>query len=226
MLKARVLDRGARFPLLLLAAFAAIWGALAVAPRYRQDWLLENVLVLAAIPLLAFSYRRLRLSNAAYLALFAFLVCHEIGAHYTYSEVPYEQWLSQIGVSLAWLGRNSYDRLVHFLYGLLVTPAAAELLAAVASPRGIWRWVLPVSFMMSHSLLYELIEWAAAMTFGGDLGVAYLGTQGDPWDAQRDMLAATLGSIVAMTTLLLAGRGNSRTRAHIMHPMSSRDNSG
>jgi len=202
------LHRGARFPLLLLAVFAMIWIALAVAPRYRQDWLLENGLVLAAVPWLAYSYRRLRLSNAAYLALFVFLTCHEIGAHYTYSEVPYEQWLSHIHVSLAWLGRNSYDRLVHFLYGLLVTPAAAELLTAVAPLRGIWRWILPVSFIMSHSLLYELIEWAAALTFGGDLGAAYLGTQGDPWDAQRDMLAATLGSMVAMTALLIAERGN------------------
>lgn len=196
-----------RFPLLLLAAFVAIWIALAIAPLYRQDWLLENMLVLIAVPLLVYGYRRLRLSNMAYLALFGFFVCHEVGAHYTYSKVPYEQWLSHVGVSLAWLGRNSYDRLVHFLYGLWVTPAAAELFAAVAPPRGLWRWILPVSFIMSHSLLYELIEWAAAMAFGGDLGVAYLGTQGDPWDAQHDMLAATLGSMVAMTVLLIARRG-------------------
>ena len=208
MHESRGWHRSTRFPLLLLVAFAAIWGALAIAPRYRQDWLLENVLVVAAIPLLVYGYRRLRLSNAACLALFVFFTCHEIGAHYTYSEVPYEQWLSHVNVSLTWLGRNSYDRLVHFLYGLLVIPAAAEWLAAVAPTRGIWRWILPVSFIMSHSLLYELIEWAAAMAFGGDLGAAYLGTQGDPWDAQRDMLAATLGSMVAMTAWLIAGREN------------------
>lgn len=196
-----------RLPLLLLAAFAAIWIALAIAPLYRQDWLLENALVLIAVPLLVYGYRRIRLSNAAYLALFVFFACHEVGAHYTYSKVPYESWLSHVGLSLAWLGRNSYDRLVHFLYGLLVTPAAAELFAAVAPPRGIWRGILPVSFIMSHSLLYELIEWAAATVFGGDLGMAYLGTQGDPWDAQHDMLAATVGSVVAMTLLLIARRG-------------------
>lgn len=199
--------RSAHFPLFLLAAFVAIWSALAIAPTFRQDWLLENGLVMAAVPLLVYGYRRLRLSNAAYLALFVFFVFHEIGAHYTYSAVPYERWLSHLDMSLAWLGRNSYDRLVHFLYGLLVTPAAAELLAAVAPARGIWRWILPVSFIMSHSLLYELIEWAAAMLFGGDLGVAYLGTQGDPWDAQHDMLAATLGGMTTMTVLWVARRG-------------------
>lgn len=199
---------GPRFPLLLLAAFAAIWIALAIAPLYRQDWLLENALVLIAVPLLIYGYRRMRLSNAAYLALFVFFVFHEVGAHYTYSKVPYESWLARLDLSLAWLGRNSYDRLVHFLYGLLVTPAAAELFAAVAPPRGIWRGILPVSFIMSHSLLYELIEWAAATAFGGDLGMAYLGTQGDPWDAQHDMLAATVGSVVAITVLLIARHGH------------------
>lgn len=200
-------QRSPRLPLALLAAFAAIWIALAVAPLYRQDWLLENALVLIAVPLLVYGYRRLRFSNAAYLALFVFFVFHEVGAHYTYSKVPYDAWLAHLGISLAWLGRNSYDRLVHVLYGLLVTPAAAELFAAVAPPRGIWRGILPASFIMSHSLLYELIEWAAASVFGGDLGMAYLGTQGDPWDAQHDMLGATLGSVASMTILLIARRG-------------------
>lgn len=191
------------FALILLALFAAIWVALAISPLYRMDWLLENMLVLIAVPLLVLGYRRMQLSNAAYAAIFIFLVFHEVGAHYTYSKVPYGQWLSQLPIASLSTPRNDYDRWAHFLYGLLITPAAAELISRYAHPRGIWRWLLPVSFIMSHSLLYELIEWWAAIVFGGDLGVAYLGTQGDPWDAQRDMSAATIGSVITMTAIYL-----------------------
>ena len=81
-----------------------------------------------------------------------------------------------------------------------------ELSAARAQPRGIWRWILPASFVLSHAALYELIEWAAAILFGGDLGQAYLGTQGDPWDAHQDILLALLGNLVAMPFLSLLRR--------------------
>ena len=190
------------FVLGLLAAFAAIWTALALAPWYRQDWLLENMLVFAALPLLAWGYRTLPFTRGTYACLFVFLVLHAIGAHYTYSEVPYDRAFEAVtGASLnALLGweRNHYDRMVHFLYGLLVTPAAIEILQARAPPRGLWRWLLPVCFMMSHSVLYEAIEWLAAEVFGGDLGQAYLGTQGDVWDAQKDSLLATAGSVASV----------------------------
>ena len=191
-----------RFVLGLLAAFLALWAGLAVAPWYRQDWLLENLLVFVALPLLAWGYRTLPFSRVAYACLFVFFVLHEIGAHYTYSEVPYDRAFEALtGTTLnALLGweRNHYDRVIHFLYGLLVTPAAIEILQARATPRGLWRWLLPVCFIMSHSVLYELIEWLAAVVFGGDLGQAYLGTQGDVWDAQKDSLLATAGSVVAV----------------------------
>jgi putative membrane protein len=191
-----------RFVLGLLIAFAVIWTALAISPWYRQDWLLENMLVFAALPLLAWGFRTLPFTRGTYACLFVFLVLHEIGAHYTYSEVPYDRAFEAVtGASLdALLGweRNHYDRAIHFLYGLLVTPAAIEILQARAPPRGLWRWLLPVCFMMSHSVLYEMIEWLAAVVFGGDLGQAYLGTQGDVWDAQKDSLLATAGSVAAV----------------------------
>jgi putative membrane protein len=197
---------------MLLLVFAAIWIALAIAPRYRQDWLLENVAVLLAVPILVWSFHRVRLSNGSYAAIFVFLVLHEIGAHYTYSEVPYDRWIRSVsGLSpdqVLGLTRNHYDRAIHFLYGLLVTPAAAELLAARSPPQGIWRWILPVSFVMSNSVVYELAETAAALVFGGDLGVAYLGTQGDQWDAQHDMALAALGSVLAMAWIGVRSRRN------------------
>ena len=195
----------ATLPLALLVVYAAIWTALAIAPWYRQDWLLENLVVAIALPLLVVGYRHLRFSNGSYVAIFLFLVLHAIGAHYTYAEVPYDRWAQHaMGMSIdALFGfeRNHYDRAVHFLYGLLVTPAAVELLAWAASPRGPWRWLLPLTFMMSHSVAYELVEWAAAIMFGGDLGVAYLGTQGDVWDAQKDMLLASLGCVIALMSI-------------------------
>src|SRR5512139_57092 len=199
----------ARFGLTLLVLFALAATALGVAPRYRQDWLLENLIVLIAVPLMVLGWRHLRFSRGAYLALFAFLLLHEVGAHYTYSEVPYDEAFVRLtGHSLnAWLGlhRNHFDRAVHFLYGVLVTPMAIELFAHRSPPRGIWRWILPVCFVMSHSVIYELVEWLAALRFGGELGTAYLGTQGDPWDAQQDMALAALGSVLSMG--LLAWRG-------------------
>lgn len=187
----------------LLALYLAWWSLLAIAPSYRQDWLLENVLVFVGVPLLVVFHRRF--SDPALTCLAVFFALHALGAHYTYSEVPYDAWWrAAFGESLnAQLGfeRNHYDRLVHFLYGLLVTPAAVDLLDARAPQSGIWRWLLPFLFMTAHSTIYEVIEWSAAMAFAGDLGQAYLGTQGDVWDAQRDSALAMLGAVIALALL-------------------------
>lgn len=199
-----------RYPALLLAAFAALWLAFAIAPVYRQDWLLENLLVFVAVPILVATSGRLRFSDATYTCLFLFFALHSLGAHYTYSLVPYDDWFRSLtGQSLnALLGfeRNHYDRLVHFLYGLLITPAAVELFAHYARYPRSWAVLFPFLFMAAHSTIYELIEWGAALVFGGDLGQAYLGTQGDVWDAQKDMALAMSGSVLALIVLAVAGR--------------------
>lgn len=199
-------DWRGRVPGALLVLFAVAWLALGYAPRYRQDWLLENVLVLVAIPVLVWTHRRMPLGNGLCLGLFVFGLLHEVGAHYTYSEVPYDAWLTSL---LGWspneafgFGRNHYDRLIHLAYGLLVTPVAMHLIEARARPTGAWRWLLPVAFISSHSALYELIEGAAAAVFGGELGMAYLGTQGDVWDAHHDMALAMAGSAISASWLL------------------------
>jgi len=211
-----------RYPLVLLVLFCVIFAALAIAPAYRQDWLLENVLVLVAVPLLVLTYRRLRFSNFAYTCLFIFFLLHEIGAHYTYSEVPWREWLATMTGGYPGTGamavRNHFDRLVHFSYGLLVMPAAWELLQARAAPRGIWRYLLPVLFLVSHSVIYELIEWGAAIVFGGDLGAAYLGTQGDEWDAQKDMALAALGAVAGLLLVLLRCRWSDPSDLAVPNP--------
>lgn len=187
----------------MLGLYVVWWSLLAIAPRYRQDWLLENVLVFVGLPLLVVFHRRF--SDLALTFLTVFFALHALGAHYTYSEVPYDAWWeAAFGESLnAQFGfeRNHYDRLVHFSYGLLVTPAAIDLLDARAPQSGIWRWLLPFLFMTAHSTIYEVIEWSAAMLFAGDLGQAYLGTQGDVWDAQRDSALAMFGTLIALLWL-------------------------
>ncbi len=199
-----------RFPLTLLVLLAILGIALGIAPRYRSDWLLENALAAAAVIVLVLTWRAFPLSKISYGLIFAFLVLHEIGAHYTYSEVPYDAWFARLtGRGLnQWLGleRNHYDRLVHFSYGFLLAYPMRELFVRVADARGFWGYVLPLDVVMSTSMLYELFEWLAAEVFGGDLGVAYLGTQGDQWDAQKDMLLATLGSVLSLTIAALVHR--------------------
>lgn len=195
------------YPIVLLIAFAVVWILLAIAPSYRQDWLLENVVVFATVPLFVATAKHLRFSNLAYTLLFVFLCAHEIGAHYTYSLVPYEKVVHSItGTSLSELfafKRNHYDRLVHFLFGLLLLPLADELFRARAPARGLWAFLLPVLFIESQSAIYELIEWFAAVVFGGELGLAYLGAQGDAWDGQRDMALALTGAVLAQSALTL-----------------------
>jgi len=195
--------RGALVPA-LFAIYVVTWLGLAVAPRFRQDWLLENLLVFGAVPWLLHRWRTAPFSGFAWVALFAFFMLHAIGAHYTYSEVPYDAWWSALlgqplDGSATGAARNHFDRVVHFCYGLCVAPAAVELIGRAVRPRGVWRWLLPWSFLCAHSVIYELIEWAAATIFGGDLGVAYLGTQSDVWDAQKDMALATVGAAIGVT---------------------------
>lgn len=197
------------FPALLLGAFGVWFVAWGLAPSFREDWLLENLLVFAAVPALVWAYPRLRFSNGVYLGLFVFLCLHEVGAHYTYSLVPYREWIPALAVT----ERNHYDRLVHFCYGLLVTPALFQVFQVYSPGRAAWRWLLPATSMFGHSVIYEGVEWAAAEIFGGELGVAYLGTQGDPWDAQKDMALAALGTTLSLCTIALrAKRAGSASR--------------
>jgi putative membrane protein len=192
-----------RYVSVLALLFAILWVALAVHPWYRSDWLIENVLTFAAIVLLAATYRVFKLSRVSYTLIFMFLCLHTVGAHYTYAEVPYDKWWAAItgetfNQMVGWQ-RNNFDRIVHFSYGALLAYPVREMFLRVANVRGFWGYFLPLDLTMSTSMLYELIEWLAAEVFGGDLGVAYLGTQGDVWDAQKDMAFASLGALITMT---------------------------
>ena len=186
----------------LAILLAALWVPLAFHPFDRSDWWLENALTFIGVGLLVATHRVFPLSRVSYTTLFVFFCLHSVGAHYTYAEVPYDEaWRNLTGHSLnealGW-ERNNYDRVVHFAYGLLLAYPIREVFLRIANVRGFWGYFLPLDLTMSTSALYELIEWGAALVVGGDLGQAYLGTQGDEWDAHKDMALASLGALISM----------------------------
>ena len=186
----------------LSAWYGLLWIVLAIAPRDRQDWLLENLLALSAVATLVATYRRFQFSTPSYVLITAFLSLHAVGAHYTYAEVPFGFGLQQaFGLS-----RNPFDRLVHFAYGLLLAYPLRELLIRLAGVQGLWSYYLPVSGMLAQSGLFEIVEALVAEIVSPELGAAYLGMQGDQWDAQKDMLAAFAGALLCMVVLLVCAR--------------------
>lgn len=192
-----------RYFLILSLIFFVVFMTLSISPYDRADWALENVLVLGFVTIMALSYRKFQLSRISYSLIFVFLCLHEIGAHYTYAKVPYDTFfISHLSFSLnEYMGwdRNHFDRLVHFLYGLLLAYPIRELYCRVANVSGFWSYFFPLELTMAASMMFELFEWGAAEFFGGDLGMAYLGAQGDIWDAHKDMALASLGAFVAMS---------------------------
>lgn len=152
-----------------------------------------------AVPLILITGHWFKLSNVSYTLITIFMILHVIGAHYTYSEVPFGYTLQK------WLGadRNMYDRLVHFSYGFLLAYPVREMFIRLAHAKGIWSYFFPVDITFALSAVYEIIEWRTAANVDLSAGLAFLGSQGDIWDAQKDMLMAGIGAIIAMAVVLL-----------------------
>ncbi len=188
-----------RYQKFLLLAFVSVWIWAAISPRYREDWLLENLLVFIFVPIILLISRYFRLSNLSYTLITVFMSLHVFGSHYTYSEVPLGYELQQ------WLGasRNMYDRFVHFLFGLLLAYPMREMFLRIARTEGIWGYFLPIVLVLALSAGYEIIEWLVAAKVDPSAGLAFLGTQGDIWDGQKDMLLAGIGATLAMTFVAL-----------------------
>ncbi|WP_255474289.1 DUF2238 domain-containing protein [Pontibacter qinzhouensis] len=165
------------------------------------NWLLENTLTLSMVICLVAFYNILRFSDTAYTLIFLFLLLHVYGSQYQYAENPFGEWLKN-ELNLA---RNHYDRFVHLGFGLLLAYPMHEVLAFGFRVRPPYSYILPVEITLSLSALYELVEWMVAdLVFKGDeQAMAYLGTQGDVWDAQKDMGLAVLGAAVAMAVTYL-----------------------
>lgn len=187
-----------RFVAALGLVLAAIVVRSGLGSHYPDDWWLENVMVAAAVALIAATYRAAPLSRTSYVLLLVFMALHEVGAHWTFAEVPYDRWWQVLfGVTLnevLCFERNHYDRLVHLSYGLLVITPVREVLErwlGLGGAKGAFvAWV----FLFASAALYEQIEWLAALVVGGELGMAYLGTQGDVWDGHKDTALAVAGA--------------------------------
>jgi putative membrane protein len=199
-------DRG--YTILLAGVFAIIFVLLAIAPLNRHDWALENLLVVVFALALLWSRSRFQLSKLSVTLIFIFLSVHEVGAHYTYSKVPYDQWAEALfGTSITeffGFSRNHFDRLEHFFYGALLAYPMREGYVRLQGLRGRMTYTIPITITLAFSAMYEIFEWWAAEIAGGELGVAYLGTQGDVWDAQKDMALAGFGAILTMAAAFYA----------------------
>ena len=186
-----------RYHWFLLITFLILWVILAIRPLYRHDWILENILVVLFVPIAIFSARYFRLSDFSYTLITVFLILHIVGAHYTYEKVPFGYTLS----SAFGATRNHYDRIVHFAFGFLLSYPIREMFLRIASVRGFWGYLLPLDLTLSMSAIFELFEWAVAAIVNPTAGLAYLGSQGDIWDAQKDMALAGLGAVITMSVI-------------------------
>ena len=188
----------------LFGAYLLLWIGLAISPVNRHDWLLENLLAFLAVALLIATYRRFPFSNLSYILITVFMTLHAIGAHYTYEQVPLGFWIKD----LFHLSRNHFDRVVHFAFGLLLAYPIREVFVRTTHVAGGWTYIIPVVLLLAFSGFFEIIESWVAQIVSPELGDAYLGTQGDIWDAQKDMTAAFCGALLSMgfTAVWLARR--------------------
>jgi putative membrane protein len=182
----------------LAIAVGVLFVALGIAPKTdRGTWAGEVAPVAIALPLLAWTYRRFRFTDLAYRLMALHAVVLIVGGHYSYAEVPLGHWVRDA----LDLSRNHYDRLGHFMQGFVPAIVARELLVRTSPLRpGGWLFALVSLAVLGISALYEIIEWWSAVLLAGG-AVAFLGTQGDVWDAQWDMFLALCGAVTAQLVL-------------------------
>jgi len=190
-------------PLSPIAAYALL-GLVLVAlvgsgihPEDQLTWFMEIIWVVAAIPALVLTYKKFPLTRLLYVLIAVHCLILILGGLYTYAKVPLGFWMQE------WFSfeRNHYDRLGHFAQGFVPAILARELLLRHTPLKpGAWLNYLCVAAALSFSAFFEMIEWWAALIFGGDAD-AFLATQGDPWDTQWDMFLAMVGALLALALL-------------------------
>ncbi len=195
--EARTNTRPSRYELFLLLSLAPLLVWSGIAPHDRFTWILEVFPILIGVPALIFLYPKLRFTPLVYTLIWIHACILMLGGHYTYARVPLGFWMEQ------WLGfqRNNYDRIGHLAQGFIPAMVAREVFIR-RSPLGRTRWLpfVTVCVCLAFSAFYELIEfWTALAT--GEGATDFLGTQGDPWDTQWDMMLALIGAIAALVLL-------------------------
>ena len=217
----RTLTQHARVPLLLLAVFGLVAAAtLWAPPAGRTSWLLEVGPGLVGVAVLVAVYRRFPMSLMVYGLVFAHVLILVYGGYYTYALTPLGNW----GRDTFHLARNHYDRVGHFALGAFPAFTIREvLLRRTPLVRGGWLNFLVLSVVLAIAAFWELIEWWTTLLAAPEVGTAFLGTQGDPWDTQWDMLWALIGAAVALS-LFSRAHDRSMTRVPaIVPPGTARD---
>lgn len=184
----------------LLGWYILFWTAMAIAPMDPPTWLLTNVLPVVFVGVLIATHRSFPLSDVSYVVITFFLCLHAIGAHYTYANVPFGFWLEDF------LGfhRNHFDRIVHFSFGFLMIYPLRELLVRSARITGFWAYTLSLSVVMACAGMWEVLESWVARIASPELGQAALGSQGDIWDAQKDIASAFYGAVLCIMLIVAA----------------------
>jgi len=181
--------------LLAVGAVLLIWSG--IDPADRTTWILEVFPIFIAVPVLLATARRFPLTPLAYRLIFVHALILMLGGHYTYAQVPLGFWMQRVfGFS-----RNHYDRIGHLAQGFVPAIIAREILVRRSPLRpGKWLFVIVLCVCLAISACYEFIEWWSAL-IGGSAADAFLGTQGDPFDTQADMLMALIGAFLAQALL-------------------------
>lgn len=175
--------------------YLAEFALLAIAPIDRQTWFIENVTVWIIVAVLSLLYwRGVRFSNTAYLMMSILIYLHTIGGHYTFEKVPFG-WVTEN----FHFARNHFDRIAHFSVGFYAYAIGEWLYARRLVVNRFLLFTYPVFVIATVAMTYELVEWVYASQSDPLAGAAYLGSQGDIWDAQKDMLSDTLGALIAMS---------------------------
>lgn len=182
-----------KFPHYLLILYIIVFTVLGINPYGREIWFAENIPIILIVLGLVLTYRKFQFSNTAYLLMSVLIFMHTIGGHFTFARVPDFGLWEMLGFE-----RNMYDRVAHFSVGFYAY-ACAELLSKKKLVNSNWiLYLFPLFFIVSVAGFYELFEWQFAIMGDPTAGLEVLGSQGDIWDAQKDILADTLGAIFAL----------------------------
>ena len=191
-----------------LALVVLAIGIASLHPLEFESYLLHQVGTVLMLIALILALYKLGLTFNTYILYLGFLLIHILAAHYLYSYVPYNKWLIQLfnfdlNQTMGW-NRNMYDRVVHLFYGLLLYPFFYRLFQVWLPPlKSYVLFLLVIQFVMASSLIYEWIEWLIAMGLSPEDAENYNGQQGDIWDAHKDMLLASIGSLITGLILLI-----------------------
>lgn len=182
----------------LLLWYVAFFVFMGVAPYDPQSWAFANILPLLFVGLLTITYRQLPFSGVSYVLFAVFLTLHTIGSHYTYAQVPFGLWLE----AMFELPRNHFDRIVHFCFGLLFAQPLFELFERISGISARIRAGFVLLTLVGLGGLWEILESWVTRIVHPESGLAYLGAQGDIWDAQKDMAATLYGALIWLVIMI------------------------